>query len=193
MEETIASIFLGLGLAASVGFRVFMPLLVLSVASHFGQIPLNESWAWVGSIPAMSALGVATVLEIAAFYIPWVDNLLDTVAVPTATLAGTAAMASTTMDLDPLWQWSLAIIAGGGTAGLIKGAGAQTRVASTASTGGLANPLLATAETLSAGALSLLSVFIWPIAAVIAILLIVGAIFFMKKMLKFWRKLWGVT
>jgi len=189
--ETIASVFIGLGLAASVGFRVFLPLLALSVASHFGIIPLNESWSWVGSNGAMIALGLATAVEIGGYYIPWIDNLLDTIAVPTATIAGTAAMASTTMDMQPFMQWALAIIAGGGTAGLIKGVGAKTRLTSSATTGGLANPVVSTTETAFSAGLSALSIFIWPIAAVVTIMLIIAMIFFFKKLNKFWRWLWG--
>lgn len=106
MTELVASFFIGLGLAASVGFRVFLPLLVLSVASYFDIVPLSESWGWIGTLPAMMAFGAATVLEILAYFIPWFDNLLDTVAIPTATLAGTAVMASTMVELDPLWRWA---------------------------------------------------------------------------------------
>lgn len=75
--ETILSIFLGLGLAASAGFRVFLPLFALSLASHFNVIPLNESWMWVGGFPAMIALGIAMIAEIMAYYITFVDNALD--------------------------------------------------------------------------------------------------------------------
>ena len=188
MTELIASFFIGLGLAASVGFRVFLPLLVLSVASYFDIVPLSESWQWIGTLPAMMAFGAATVLEILAYFIPWFDNLLDTVAIPTATLAGTAVMASTMVELDPLWRWALAIIAGGGTAGIIKGVNAKTRLASTATTGGLANPVVSATETAASVGLSALSVFLWPIAALIVIGLLVGGIFFFRKIRRLWRK-----
>ncbi len=82
----VISIFLGIGLAAAVGFRVFFPLLILSLAGNCEVIPLNESWEWVGSIAAIITLGVATVIEIFGYYIPWLDNLLDTIALPLATL-----------------------------------------------------------------------------------------------------------
>lgn len=188
MIATIASFFIGLGLAASAGFRVFVPLLVLSIASHFKVIPLGESWSWVGSMPAMVAFGVATLMEVLAFYIPWFDNILDTIALPAAAVAGTAVMASTAVDIDPLLQWALAIIAGGGTAATVKGSGATTRLASTATTGGLANPILASAETASAAGLSILSVYLWPLAAIIVICLLVFIFFFIKKIKSFIRK-----
>ncbi|PYQ56518.1 MAG: DUF4126 domain-containing protein, partial [Acidobacteria bacterium] len=79
--ETVLSILIGLGLAAACGFRVFVPLLIMSLASRagVGHLALGPGFAWIGSTPALLSFAVATVLEIAGYYIPWVDNLLDTV------------------------------------------------------------------------------------------------------------------
>ncbi len=186
---TVSSLFLGLGLAASVGFRVFLPLLVLSIAAHFNVIPLGEAWSWVGSFPAMISLGFATVLEILGYYVPWFDNALDTVALPAAAVAGTAVMASTAMDLEPMWQWALAVIAGGGTASAVKGSQAGTRMTSSATTGGLGNPFVATFELIASGLLSLISIYLWPIAGLLAILLLIMIFFFWRSFRrKFFRK-----
>lgn len=182
-SETIISIFLGMGLAASVGFRVFLPLFFLSLASYFGIWELNESWQWIGSLAAVVALGVATLVEIFAYFIPWVDHLLDSVAIPLAAIAGTAVMVSTVADLDPVITWSLAIIAGGGTATAIKGAGAASRVASTATTGGLANPLVSTVETGTAVLVSTASIFA-PILAAILVIIILVIIFRIYRKLR---------
>jgi len=174
--ETIISICLGIGLAASVGFRVFVPLFALSLASYFDVWELNESWQWVGSITALVTLGVATLVEIFAYYIPYIDNLLDTVAVPLAAVAGTAVMMSTVADLSPVITWALAIIAGGGTAAAIAGSSSTTRLASTATTGGIANPIVSTLETGTSVVMSVLSIFI-PILAVILVFIILFFIF----------------
>jgi hypothetical protein len=171
--DTILSIFLGVGLAASVGFRVFLPLFALSLASYFGIWELNDNWQWIGSLVAVLTLGVATLLEIFAYFIPWFDNLLDSIAVPLAAIAGTAVMVSTVADLDPVITWSLAIIAGGGTATAIKGAGATGRLASTATTGGLANPVLATVETGTAVVVTAASIFAPILAAVLVIIILI--------------------
>ena len=122
MLETIISVCLGIGLAASAGFRVFVPLFVLSLATHFGYVPVGDSFAWIGSLTAIICLGIATIVEILGYYIPYIDNLLDTLAVPLAGIAGTVVMASTLVDLDPMITWGLAIIAGGGTATAINSA-----------------------------------------------------------------------
>ena len=172
-SETIISIFLGVGLAASVGFRVFLPLFALSLASYFGIWDLNESWIWVGSLAAVVTLGVATVIEIFAYFIPWVDNLLDSIAIPLAAIAGTAVMVSTVADLDPVVTWSLAIIAGGGTASAIKGASASGRLASTATTGGLGNPIVSTLETGTAAVVTTASIFAPVLAAVLVIIILI--------------------
>lgn len=172
-SETVISIFLGVGLAASVGFRVFLPLFALSLASYFNIWELNSSWQWIGSLAAVITFGVATLVEIFAYYIPWVDNLLDSFAVPLAAIAGTAVMVSTVADLDPVVTWSLAIIAGGGTATAIKGAGATSRLASTASTGGLGNPVVSTVETGTALVVTTASIFAPILAAVLVIIILV--------------------
>jgi hypothetical protein len=178
--ETIISIFLGIGLSASVGFRVFLPLLALSLASYFNVWELNESWQWIGSTTALITLGVATVIEIFAYFIPYVDNLLDTISVPLAALAGTAVMLSTLADLSPVITWSLAIIAGGGTAAAISGTSSTTRLASTATTGGLANPVVATIETGSSIVMAIVSIFL-PILAFLFVLILFFIIFKLYK------------
>lgn len=189
MVETTAGIFIGLGLAASTGFRIFLPLLALSTAGYFQLVPLDAQWAWMSSPPAITMLIVATIAETLAYFIPWLDNLLDTIALPLASIAGTMVMASTMTEIDPVWQWSLAIIAGGGTAGIIKGVNAKTRLASTATTAGLANPIITTTETALSAMLSALSIFIWPLAAILVILLLLSVFFFYKKLRKYWRKM----
>ncbi len=181
-QQTIISIFLGIGLAASVGFRVFLPLFAMSMAAYFDVLQLNESWQWIGSLAAVLTLGVATAVELFGYFIPWVDNLLDTFAVPLAAIAGTAVMVSTVANLDPVVTWSLAIIAGGGTATAIKGAGATGRIASTATTGGLANPLVATIETGTAAVVTVASIF----APVLGIILVIAILFIIFKI---YRKL----
>ena len=178
------SICLGVGLAASVGFRVFVPLLALSIASYFNYIPLNESWEWIGSSTALITLAIASILEIGAYFIPWFDNLLDTIAVPLAAVAGTAVMVATMADVDPLIKWTLAIIAGGGTATAISGATSAARAMSTTTTGGIANPVVNTVETVSSSVLSVFSVLIPIVAGILAIFLLIGLRVLYKKVFR---------
>jgi hypothetical protein len=182
-SETIISIFLGVGLAASVGFRVFLPLFALSLASFFGVWELNRDWEWIGSLPAVIAFGVAMGVEVFAYFIPWVDNFLDSFAIPLAAIAGTAVMVSTMAGMDPLLTWSLAIIAGGGTATAIKGASATGRLASTTVTGGLANPIVSLMETGTALVVSITSLLA-PVLAVVLVILILAAIFWIYRKMR---------
>ncbi|HNQ27417.1 MAG TPA: DUF4126 domain-containing protein [Aquaticitalea sp.] len=183
MTETIISIFLGVGLAASVGFRVFLPLFALSLASYFNVWELNESWQWIGGIPALIVFGVATVIEILAYYIPVVDNLLDAIAIPLAMVAGTAVMVSTVAELSPVVTWALAIIAGGGTAATIKSASGATRLTSTVSTAGTGNGLVSTVETGSSIVMSIVSIFL-PILAIVLVVVVFYTIFKLYKKIK---------
>jgi uncharacterized paraquat-inducible protein A len=182
-SETILSIFLGIGLAASVGFRVFLPLFALSLAAFFGKWELNDSWQWIGSLTAVITLGVAMIIETFAYFIPWVDNVLDGFAVPLAAIAGTTVMVSTVANLDPVVTWSLAIIAGGGTATAIKGASATSRLASTASTGGFANPILSTVETGTAVVVATASIFA-PMLAIVLVIIILSIIFWIYRKIR---------
>jgi hypothetical protein len=180
----VFSVFLGIGLAAAVGFRVFLPLLVLSLAGYYDYIPLNENWEWVGTLTTLIILCVATLVEIIGYYVPWFDNLLDTIAIPLAAVAGTAVMMATLGDMSPVISWVLAIIAGGGTAAVVKGNTSALRLSSTATTAGVANPVIATVETGTSTLISLLSVFIAPFAFLIVLYIFFGIYKFYKKLHK---------
>jgi hypothetical protein len=173
---TVASILAGLGLSAACGFRVFVPLLVAGLAARFGGLPVVHGFAWIGSTPALIAFGVATGLEIIGYYIPWIDNLLDVLAAPTAVAAGIVLMASSLVDFGPFVRWTVAVIAGGGTAGVFQALTTGARQVSSISTGGLGNPVLATVEGGSSALLSVLAVTL-PLVALllIALLLVVVA------------------
>lgn len=171
--ENILAICLGIGLAASCGFRVFVPLLMMSIASKAGYLTLAENFGWLSSWLAVTVLAIATLLEIGAYYLPWLDNLLDSVATPAAVIAGVIVSAASVTDMDPLLKWSVAVIAGGGVAGTVKAGSMGIRLTSTATTAGVANPIVSTVEWIVSLALSVLSLAIPVVAAVIAVLLVV--------------------
>lgn len=155
--DTAVSIALGIGLAAAVGFRVFVPLLVASIAAYTGHLHPDANFAWLGSVTAMTMLGVAALVEILAYYIPAVDNLLDTIMGPLALIAGTVVSAAVITDLPPLIKWGTAIIAGGGVAAITQGVTTLVRAKSTAFTAGLGNPVVSTAELIAAAVIALLA------------------------------------
>src|SRR5215212_6934719 len=112
--ELALSLCLGVGLSAACGFRVFVPILGVSLAAMAGHVQLADEVAWMGTWPALVCFMTATVLEIGAYYVPWIDNLLDSIATPAAVVAGTLAVGSVVTDMSPLMRWTLALIAGGG-------------------------------------------------------------------------------
>jgi hypothetical protein len=171
--ETLLGLCIGIGLSAACGFRVFVPLLVMSIASLMGWFEPMAGFEWL-TIPAVTmALAVATVFEIGAYYIPWVDNLLDTVATPAAMVAGTlATMAVSSGEMSQFASWAAAMIVGGGTAGAVQMSTVAIRGLSTATTGGIANPVLSTGEWIGAVVLSVLSFFA-PVLVVVVILMMV--------------------
>ncbi len=179
------SAFIGIGLAAATGFRVFLPMFAVSLASYMGWIPMNENFHWLSGLPTLITTGIATILEILAYYIPYVDHLLDTLSIPLATVAGSVMFASQFADIGTFPQWALALIAGGGTAAAISSGFAGTRAASTATTGGFGNSVVATTETAGAGIMSILAMAAPIIAFIVAIILIVVVLVLGRKL---WRK-----
>ena len=144
--DQLFCILVGLGLAASCGFRVFLPMFVAGLAMHTGHLTPASEFAWLGSTSAMIVLGTATALEIAGYYVPWIDHALDTVATPASVVAGTLLMGSVVTDMDPWLRWTAAVIAGGGVAGAVQAGTVALRGLSLTTTGGLGNPVVATAE-----------------------------------------------
>jgi Domain of unknown function (DUF4126) len=173
--EVIIALCLGITLSAACGFRVFMPPLAMSLAAMSGHFPLAPGFEWVGTREAAIALGIATIFEVGAYYIPFVDNLLDTVQVPVAVGIGTVITAATLGHTDPVLQWTLAAIAGGGVAGVTKTLTSLTRLASTGLTGGLGNFIVATIEAISSISLSILGLTfpLWTAAIFLGMLAIV--------------------
>ena len=181
----VLSAFIGIGLAAATGFRVFLPMFAVSLASYLHWIPMNEQFEWLAGLPALITTGIATIAEILAYYIPFIDHLLDTISIPMATVAGSVLFASQFADLGTFPQWALALIAGGGTAATISSGFAGIRAASTATTGGLGNSVVGTTETAGAGIMTFLAMAAPIIAAICAIGLVISVIFFGRKI---WRK-----
>jgi hypothetical protein len=173
--EILLSIMIGVGLSAACGFRVFVPLFIMSIAASSGHLSLGEEFAWIGSPAAMLALGSASVLEISAYYIPYVDNLLDTIAAPAAVIAGTIATASMVSDMSPLMQWTTGIIAGGGAAAAVQAATTAIRGASTLGTGGIANFAVSTGEAACATCAGILAI-ISPALAVVLVLVFLAVV-----------------
>ena len=182
--ELLTAIALGIGLSASTGFRVFVPMLVASVAAHFGVLPLTDSFHWLGSWAAMISFGTATVVEVAAYYIPFVDNLLDTVTTPLAVGAGTLLMTSVLPVDNELMKWITGFILGGGAAATIQGGSVISRLTSSKFTAGAGNPVVSTGENVAALGGSVLTLFI-PL--IIAAAFIVLAVFILGKLFS-WRK-----
>lgn len=168
-HDILLGLLMGVGLSAACGFRVFAPFLVVSAAALSGHLKLGAGFEWIASYPALIAFGAATLFEVGAYFIPWLDHLLDVLATPVAVVAGTVMTASQVVELSPFLKWTVAIIAGGGVAGLVQGGTTLLRGASTVATGGFANPLVALGE-LAASLISALVALAMPFLIVFLIL-----------------------
>lgn len=170
--DLLHAVLVGIGLSAACGFRVFVPLLGVSIAALAGYLPLSAEFAWLGTWPALIALVVATALEIAAYSVPYIDNLMDVIAAPAAIVAGTLLMASLLGDASPFLKWSLAVIAGGGAAGIVQAGSMALRGGSTLLTGGFGNLLVAALELAGAVVMTLLALLL-PLLALVGLTVLV--------------------
>ncbi|MBT7028866.1 MAG: DUF4126 domain-containing protein [Verrucomicrobia bacterium] len=180
--EAILSIMMGVALSSTCGFRVFVPLLAVSIGTRAqdanGQplIELAGGFDWLSSDIALMVFVVATLFEIGGYYIPWIDNLLDTIASPASIVAGTVITASFITGMDPWLQWLLGVVAGGGAAGAVQATTVVARAGSTVTTGGLGNPIVASVETSGAFLGSALSIVAVKFAIVVFVLVLGGGI-----------------
>ncbi|MBT4624573.1 MAG: DUF4126 domain-containing protein [Verrucomicrobia bacterium] len=180
--EAILSIMMGVALSATCGFRVFVPLLAVSIGTRAqdanGQplIELAGGFDWLSSDIALMVFVVATLFEIGGYYIPWIDNLLDTIASPASIVAGTVITASFITGMDPWLQWLLGVVAGGGAAGAVQATTVVARAGSTVTTGGLGNPIVASVETSGAFLGSALSIVAVKFAIVVFVLVLGGGV-----------------
>ena len=167
--EIAVSVCLGLGLSATCGFRVFIPLLLSSLAAHLGWIELSSGFQWMAGLPAVAFFATATLFEVGGYLVPWIDNLLDTVATPAAVVAGMLVMASVVLGLPPLLRWGLAVVAGGGAAGTVQAGTVLLRGASSVTTGGAANPTVSAGETAASVAGSAVTLLLPLLGGLLAI------------------------
>jgi len=174
--ETLLGIAIGIGLSAACGFRVFVPLLVMNLAVLTGNLHLSPGFEWIGSGYATAAFVTATLVEVLAYYIPWLDHALDLIASPAAIVAGIIATASVVMDISPFLRWTLAIIAGGGTAAMVQGATVTLRAKSSALTAGTGNVFVSSVELAGSMITAVLAVIVPMICLVLIALLCIFVI-----------------
>ena len=173
---TISAIMAGISLSAASGLRVFIPILALGLAGRFGVLEVSEQFVWLTSEPVLIVVGLAALFEAGAYYVPLVDNALDLLATPAAMAGGTVIVSSLLPEMNDVSQWTTAALVGGGSAGIVQIATVLTRGLSTATSGGLTNPLVATGETggsLLAVMLALLVPIFFGIVVIVALVALI--------------------
>ncbi len=183
LPEVLLAAVVGISLAAAVGFRIFAPMLLVGIAAKSGHLHLAGGFEWLGSDAAVIMLGIAAVVEIVAYFFPYFDHLLDSISGPVAMGAGTLLMASTLIDIEPWLRWAVALVAGGGVAGLTHFGTSLGRAGSIATTGGLANPAYATMELGVATVLTILAIAL-PLGALVLIVYLGRRVFLLRAFRK---------
>jgi hypothetical protein len=185
--DTVLAALIGIALSATCGFRIFVPLLAVCLATRAeGEdaqplVELADNFNWLASDSALIVFLVAAIFEIVGYYLPVIDNFLDTVATPASVLAGTLITAAFLTGMEPWMQWVLGLIAGGGMAGAVQSTTVVARAASTVTTGGLGNPIVASVETGYSFLGSFLAVLAAPVALVILLFLVFLGLFMWNR------------
>ena len=169
--ELVVGICAGISLSAACGFRVFLPLLAVSIAAHFFGFKVNADFEWIGSWTSIVSLATATIVEIVAYYLPFVDSLLDFINVPLAFVAGAVVMSGVLPDVHPYLKWSIAGLLGSSAAGLTQLATTIIRGASTATTAGAGNNVVSSSEDVCATFFSL-GAILFPLIAIVVVTII---------------------
>ena len=169
---------LAIALAACTGLRAWLPLLLAGGLARTGLLELGPSFGFLSSNKALVLFALATAIEIVGDKIPAVDHTLDALSTVLRPAAGALLAASVLGRVsDPLTAWVLGVVVGGPTALVPHAAKSGLRVASTAFTAGLANPLVSLLEDVSAVVLFVLAV----VAPLVVCLLLLGAVWLLAR------------
>jgi hypothetical protein len=107
--------------------------------------PVSEGFQWLATA-AIISFGTCNLAEILAYYIPFIDNLLDTITTPMAIGGGTLLLTSVLPIDNDFLKWAAGFIFGGGAAATVQGGTVLTRIASSKLTAGRGNVVFATGE-----------------------------------------------
>jgi hypothetical protein len=181
----IEPILLGLTLAATAGLRVFMPFLFVGGMTRYAHMPAPEMLSWTATDAGFLLLALATLIEVLADKIPVVDHALDSMHTFLKPAAGVILPVALLQHSSPMTAWVLGIAAGAPLALGVHATKAGTRVASTATTVGTANPILSIFEDVMAVALLVFT----AIAPILAAILVVFLVFLVIRALRRMRKM----
>lgn len=181
MIDQVNIFLVGIGLAAAVGLRIFLPILVVSIFAYTGNLILSTYFTWIGSLPVLIFLFILSALEIIIYYVPWLDNYLDAIEHPLSIIAGILITGAVITDFNPYLKWLMALLIGGGVAGTINAATAMIRLKTSAETGGKKNFVISSFEAVAAIVLSILSIMQPFIAGLITALGIIYFSFIIRK------------
>lgn len=185
MQVWILPALLGLGLASATGLRTFLPLLMLALAARFELfgVRLIEQMDWLSAWPAIAALGVAMAAEFLGDKIPAVDHGLNALGYVTRPLAGAVAAGSVFWAVDPALAAVAGLIVGAPAALAFNAAQTGVRVGSTATTGGLGNPIVSLIEDVLA-VLTVIIAFLAPILIPLALLVLAVVVFRLARRIR---------
>ncbi len=180
--EAITNVLAAFGLSGSAGLNAYVPLLVVALTARFSNlVVLNKPWDTLESWWVIGVLAVLVVIEFFADKVPAVNHANDVIQTfvrPTAGAILFAASTSTIANVDP----AVALILGLLTAGTVHvGKSALLRPAVTATTGGVANPVVSTIEDVVAFIVSVVAVLVPALIVVLLVLLLTVVVIWLLR------------
>lgn len=181
--SVFSAVMAGICLSAAAGLRVFIPILALGLAGRFELLPISEQFMWMTTTPVLTIIGLAALMEVGSYYVPLVDNLLDVLATPAALAGGTVIVSSLLPEMNAAAQWGTAAVLGGGTAGVVQGSTVLARGLSTASTGGLGNPVVSTGETGGSLLAVVLALLVPVLFGMVVVIVVIALLMWLSRQL----------
>jgi len=186
--DGFASLFSAFGLASAAGFNAYVPLLTVGlVARYTDLLRLAEPFDVLTQPWVLAVIGVLAVVDFVADKIPAVDTAWHGLGALVSPIAGAVLFASQQNVLSDMHP-AIGALAGLIVAGGFHGSRAAVRPVSTATTGGLGNPVLSLLEDLLSGLLSVLAVFLPVIAFGVAGLVAVIVVLMLMRAARAWRE-----
>lgn len=152
-------IFTAFGLSASAGLNAYLPLLIVAILARLNIFKLQPPFDVMTSWWVIGVLAVLLVIEIFVDKVPAVDtinDIINTIIRPAAGAILFAASASIVTDISPVISIILGLLVAGG----VHAVKATARPVLTATTAGVANPMVSTVEDIISGITSLVAIFV---------------------------------
>ena len=179
LDTAIGSVLAAFGLSGAAGLNAWLPLFASALLDRLDIVELAAPFDQLSSTAGLVLLALLTTADFVGDKIPLVDHVLHLLGTAIAPVSGAILFTGQTgleTDLPTL----AAVLLGGITAGTIHAGRSTVRPVSTATTGGVGNPVLSLTE--DAGSLVLVVIaFVLPLVALLLVIALAAGYFSLRR------------